>query len=311
MALNARHVDHDELVDLHLAQILKLETGATKTLLAIYRENLDALIDELELTPEATFRAEYLRQIIAQMTAGIRAIEGKLYGPLFEHVRQAQALGIQHAKEEVILGELTALDRPVPLARLEASYAAVINAPALVAVRDTLELSTNTWANGEIGVIKNTLIEGILQSKTSKQVAADLRRALGPKVEDYKIMRIAETEVWKAANLAHRESIDAISAEFPELDYRHKWNAILDGATCGYCRGLDQKLVVTGADGAFEFEITGGKRDGMTVRVKAPPAHPKCRCYLETTSDRWNRRNEITKEDVAAALELLRRQNGR
>lgn len=279
-----------EVVEMHLAEILKLERKTQRALLEIYRESIAEIVEDLMVTPEVTFKAERLRQILAQMTAGIDAMERKLAGKLKADAREMQQLGLFQSKEMILEGEKLARVSAMSAQRLETVYAALIDAPALVAARDETEYSFKVWRADQERTIRQTVLRGVLESKHPGQVAEDLRKALGSKVEQYKIDRIATTETWRMVEEANRTGTDAAAEEFPDLGLEYQWVAVLDAATCDYCRELDGTRLRAGREGSFKYEISGGKRAGEVVYIKTPPVHPNCRCHLAIVSSRWERR---------------------
>ena len=269
-----------ELVKANLADLLKRENALIRSLLATYREELDGMLIELELVPETTFQAHRLKQIIAQLEGGIKAMELKLQGKLKAEAREVQQLSLFHSKEEILEGERRSALKRISRTELDATFAPLIDNDALIAVRETVPLSTRAWSEGQITQIRGTLTSGVLQQKTPKQVADDLRRVLGPKVEGYKIERIARTEFWRAVNSAHLVSALETSSKHPQLGLRKNWVAILDGKChSGVCPRLHALGPISVAV-AFKDEATG-------ATYAIPPAHPNCRCRIVISSPKW------------------------
>lgn len=270
---------------MHLAELLRLEDKTLKKLLDVYRTSLADLLDELELTPESTFKAQHLRGLVAQLEAGVREMERRFGEAMRGELREVQQLSLFQGLEEVLDLQRRApapqqlISKPV----LDAVYAPLIDAPRVLAVREGSLLSTRAWTGGQITTINNTVTSGVLQSKSPKQIAEELRRTLGPKVEEWKVERIARTEFWRAVNAAKHEGAEETARRFPSLELWHVWNAVLDGKTCAFCRAMDGKRVRAGTGETFTYANPKGEE----VSVSYPPVHPHCRCSIVTWSDRW------------------------
>ena len=271
----------DDLVIKHLRELLKLEDSAVKGLLSVYREESKRLLDEIELTPDDTFRAQYLRQILAQVEAGVAQMEARVAGRLAAESFKAQEVGLRHAQAELAKG-LAQFPAPIPTpssAALEAVYAPIINLPALVAYRENSRLSLKRWAGGEAADIQRTITKSILEYKTPRQIRRELEQVMGPKAKAHEIERIARTEFRNAAQLAYDEGNRTIDEEFPELALMNVWDARLD-RSCSVCRRLNGQQRAVGQD--FVDPATG-------KRYARPTVHPNCHCALRVWRKGWDK----------------------
>lgn len=276
----------DDLVIKHLRELLKLEDSAVKGLLSVYREESRRLLDELELIPDDTFRAQYLRQILAQVEAGVAQMEARVGERIVAESFKAQETGLRHARTELERG-LLQFPSPVPPpspAALEVAYAPIINLPALRAYRENSRLSLVKWSAGERADISRVITKGILEYKTPRQMRRELEQVMGPKAKGHEIERIARTEFRNASQLAYDEGNRRIAEQFPELELQHIWDARLDGA-CPFCAALHGQTVAVGKD--FDNPNKNKKRQPATYT--RPPAHPRCRCSLRVWRAGWDK----------------------
>lgn len=269
----------DDLILAHLRELLKLEASAIKDLLAIYRQESKRLIYELSAMPDDTFRFQYLSQILAQLEAGIKQMEARISEKVVAEVRRSQAIGIRQASEQVAaIPKVGGIPSEAARAYEAAvsSYAPLVSHQALIALQDASRLSTRRWAEGQLADARGVLTKGILERKHSKQVARELAQVMGPKAKGWEIERIAKTEVWQAANTAHRVADMAVVEMHPAIRLNHTWIAKLDfKCSTGICPRLHHQKVAVG--GVFTDEKTGATFPG-------PLAHPQCRCRVITTS---------------------------
>lgn len=269
----------DDLILAHLRELLKLEASTVKDLLAIYRQESKRILDELAAMPDDTFRFQYLNTILSQLEAGIKQMEARVSGKVAAEVRRAQGIGIRQASEQVAAIPKVGGIPSEAAAAYEAavsSYAPLINHQALLALHGASRLSTRRWAEGQIADARSVLTKGLLERKHSKQVARELAQVMGPKAKGWEIERIAKTEVWQAANTAHRVADLAVVEMHPTVRLNHTWIAILDfKCSTGICPRLHHQKVPVG--GTFRDEKTGKTFPG-------PLAHPQCRCRVVTTS---------------------------
>jgi hypothetical protein len=105
---------------------------------------------------------------------------------------------------------------------------------------------------------------------------------------------IVRTESMNAANVAKRESLEAMEEEDP--GYLLRWDATADSRLCPICEPLDGKTVAVGE--SFTIALRRERADG-TINVlgeitrEQPPAHPNCRCVLTSWRADWGRSPSI------------------
>lgn len=99
--------------------------------------------------------------------------------------------------------------------------------------------------------------------------------------DDYRIKRLARTEVNHAQGIAANDSIAQIQ-ESTNIKINKIWN-IRDSTACEYCKSLNGKVI--GIDESFVpygEELTGeGVKPRLNdfIDIKTTNAHPNCRCY--------------------------------
>lgn len=273
-------MNQDDLILAHLRELLKVEAETVKDLLVLYRQETRRILDELAITPDDTFRFQYLSKILAQLEAGVLQMEARISGKVAAEVAKAHGIGLKHAGKE-LAGQLRlwpqttlqALAIPEPAA-LVVAFEPLINLDSLRALQEVSRLSTKRWAAGEISSAQQVVTKAILEKKSPKQAAAELAKVMGPKAKAHEIERIARTEVWKATNDAYRTGNEVMAERYPDLKLKHRWVAVLDKA----CR--------TGVcpNGLHGLEVPVGElfkaRAPHSWSGMAPPVHPHCRCRL-------------------------------
>lgn len=238
-----------------------------------------------------------------QKEQALRSIEASL--DRVEELRPAMARALTAARETT--GPLAVANLDTEIRRLSAIFGGGV--PIIPQIRTAAILARGErmlWREharsaaryaGNVGedlvqMFKTALAKG----ETFERMVTRLRRLENPRArrgpidpgadadiisrglfQRYKHMadRLVRTEMMHAYNLQHAEAIEYANEHRPTGDepFLRRWDASADRIVCPKCKALHG--TVARIDGTFRFGI------------KAPPAHPYCRCVVLAWLERW------------------------
>lgn len=189
----------------------------------------------------------------------------------------ADALATGGTQQVAELAELEARFGSLATSELVALIQPIIPAAATAALADASTLLISRFRNEVQYNVSQALAQSVVQGEGIAQAARRLGRSMDG--EQWRLERIARTEIGNAMNAGHQATIEQVAAQFPEMGLQKQWSAHLDSRTSARCRGLHLQVRET----AQLFTAQDGWQ-GMN-----PPAHPNCRSRVVAYSPRWER----------------------
>jgi len=94
--------------------------------------------------------------------------------------------------------------------------------------------------------------------------------------DEQRALRIAVTEVTKTYAQGQLMAGDQLKKEFPDVRIVKRWYTNNDDLVCDICAPLD----------GMEIDIDDGftTEEGSNEGLDSPPAHPNCRCWIDTST---------------------------
>lgn len=245
---------------------------------------------------DARFTPQVYRNALVQIRGTLSSIQGNLKTEVNSALQYGGVLGAKLATRHLInqvqhfSGMFEGTIRPIAL------NASTVLAEGKGLVFKKFANSAKRYA-GQVGEdIRKQLAIGVVRGENIDQLTTRLARLGGPKGWVYTAgsaasprakaefiseglfrrythfaERLAVTETVNAYNSFAMEGIKELNDEDP--GYLKRWNAAIDGRTCGACREYDGQTV------KLNQSFKGG--------VKQPTLHPRCRCALCTWRKEW------------------------
>ncbi len=272
-------VDSTGIVEDHINQILGLEHSESKRILKSYNEVKNDLIERLASLPRGTFTAQHLRGVLAQVEAGIIAMNAELSGQTLAGANKAALLGV-----DGLLTQMKEFDEKF------SGAVTPININASLIASDTSKLlvkryNTNLdqYGKGLYEEISHGLLTATIGETTQDEVVARIASKFGG--EEWQLARIVRTELHNVVNLGKIKSMEELQEDIPDLlkTLMHPMDS-RTGADSKFAASL--KLVEKIED---PFEYTWKK---LTRVFMAPPDRPNDRSVIVPYRKEWGKLRE-------------------
>lgn len=207
------------VIEISNAELERL-TGATqRRLLKVYERERDALIGRLTtMISEDSFTARHMQVTLAAMEDAIERLEVELGITLAESLGEAAGLSSEAAIREV--SALEGAFGATASARGIATLSGVIPHRAIAKVGDLSKLEAGNVTIEIDREVRTILQRGLVQGRSSRQMAGELREGLGGAFDKrtWMLERTLRTGFNAATSLARTESYQEIKREFlPDL----------------------------------------------------------------------------------------------
>ena len=269
-------VDTFGIVERHIQEVLALEEKAAKKLLVRYRLIRSELRDRLDVLSGDTFTAQQLRGVLVQIEGAIIAMRSSLKDGMNEAAIEAGTKGVQD-----LLSEIRRFDKEF------AGAVVPIDLPIEAITEETKTFLFNRYATSidaysedlrQLMSIKLTNL--IIEKRPYSEVIRKINRFfIG---EEWKINRIARTELHNIYNISKLKSMEKTKEEFiPDL--KKALFHPMDARTGEDSEELARLNLAVPLDKPFKFRFKGQERVFM-----APPDRPNDRAILVPFRDEWN-----------------------
>lgn len=269
-------VDSLEIVETHIQKLQKLEQEDARRLLKEYKRIRQDLRDRLDVLPSDTFTAQQLRGVLVQVEAAISAMERSLIDILFTVSHETSQKSIEDLLEEIerFEDEFTGAVTPIDIDQV------------LIAT-DTRNFLINRYESSVKAYsadVRQTITQHVSQAAIEEISMSELIRRLSRYMigEEWKLQRIARTELHHVYNLAKMRGMGEIRDKFiPNL----KKTLIhpMDGRTGDDSKKLAQINPIIPIDEPFRYNYKGKERV-----FSVPPDRPNDRAILVPYREEWD-----------------------
>lgn len=269
-------VDAIGIVERHIQEVRSLEDKEARKLMRRYKEVRQDLRDRLDAVSGDTFTAQQLRGTLVQVEAAILSMKQALKEGMTESANVLGNRGVENLLSEIrrfqkeFRGAVTPVNLNAQLVMNEATNFRLAQ----------YESSLDAYGADLIAGITQRLSEAALAGASLPQTVRGLGQFfLG---EEWKLMRIARTELHGVYNLAkQRGMLDAREEFIPGL----KKTLIhpMDSRTGEDSKALAKSNPIVDIDKPFVFKWRGEERRFMT-----PPDRPNDRAILVPYHSEWD-----------------------
>ena len=268
-------VDALGVVETHIQRVLGLENSEALEMIKAYSEVRKDLRDRLDRLPPGTFTAQHLRGTLAQVEAGIAAMNASLKGTVEKSAFKMALQGVNDLVDELQIFDQEFTGAVTP-----------INLNAALAARDTANFlvtkyKTNLDAYGSDLMAR--ISNGLFAAATGELNAGEVARRIGVtfQAEEWKIHRIVRTELHNIYNVGKLDGMQQVSDnELPDLmkTLMHP----MDGRTGEDSMYAATLGLVSTIDYPFQYTWKGKERTFM-----APPDRPNDRAIMVPYRKAW------------------------
>jgi len=265
-----------DIVQGNIKKVEKLEAKEAERMLTTFKKVRGDLQERLLFANEGTFTEQHLRVSLVQVDAVLQALAERLKVDIGEGAQKLGEQGVEDLSEEIerfsrYFGGSTI---PIPLDTIAISL-------------DTTNYLINRYESS-IDAYSGALRQQITQGLTESLIARDnfstavykLQRFM--KGEEWRVQRIARTELHNVYNLAKQNGMEEAQTTIPDL--KKSLFHPMDNRT-----GEDSKLaarmkLVVDIDEPFSYTFNGKRRVYMV-----PPDRPNDRSILVPYRESWNK----------------------
>lgn len=269
------------VVDLHRRQLVGvIEARGVRRLQRLYEESRSdlerGLADLRRRGRNATFGAQHLRIVLAQVADAVRGFQGGLGEHLALTGRQAAVLAPRHvvdlvAKMETRFGRMT----PVVQAR-QAAVVAGVERDVMPSLLNRFRSSVRLYGGPTIMAIREGLARSIIQGEGVDDAVGRVSEAGGLfDSQRWRAERIVRTELSYSYGVSKQGSMTALKAEVPRLQKRLV--ATFDVRTGEDSKELNGQTVDVDQPFLWEVRDSRGRLTGKVVRYMQPPNRPNDR----------------------------------
>jgi len=270
-------VDELGIVENHIKSLLKLEEKDGERLIKSYRRVRRDLIDRLSTVPDGSFTAQRYRAILVQIESALVVMSEKLTEDLSPEALDSAETGVKNLLEEIRRFERRFRGAAIPINVDAAAVAANVQNLAVNRYKTSLQ----AYTGGVRAVISQGLLDSVIAQDTVGQAIQKISRFFT--IEEWKLRRIARTELHGVYNLGRLTGMKEIKQDFiPNL----KKTLIhpMDSRT-----GEDSKVaarleLIVDIDQPFRYTFNGKIREFMN-----PPDRPNDRAILVPYRKEWDK----------------------
>ena len=263
------------IVESHIEQVQKLEETQSKAMLKRYKEIRLELNDRLLSSKSNSFTQQQLRGTLVQVDSAIDAMNRSLKGEIGTQAKKASLLGVNHLLKEISAfekefgGTITPINLNAGLIANDASKFKINTAQSsLDAYSEDLRSSITTE-------LSNAALIGMDYSKVSQNLGQFF------KGEEWKLERIARTEMHGIYNLGKQKGMEEVQDEYID-DLKKALIHPMDNRTGKDSKYAASKEMVVDIDKPFSY-TWGGKLRVFMV----PPDRPNDRAIMVPYRPSW------------------------
>ncbi len=265
-----------KLIQNNIRKVVQLEESEAKKLLIIYTDVRRELVDRLSRATEGSFTEQTLRITLVQVEAGMQALTRRLKQQFTNSVNDVSESSIKDLTLEIeLFSEF--FEGAVQPINLDAVF---ITADARNFLFNQHQTSIEAYGQDVLRNVARGLTQSLLAKDTLGQVVIKLNKFM--MVEEFKLQRLARTELHNVYNLAKLQGMRQIKEEtIPDL----KKTLIhpIDSRTGDDSKKLKKLNPIVSIDKPFRFTFKGKLRVFMV-----PPDRPNDRAILVPYRKVWD-----------------------
>jgi hypothetical protein len=273
-----------EMIQTHFGQLKKLEDEEIKNLQATYKRIRQDLRDRLEVVQGDTFTAQQLRIVLVQIETALDAMKSGMLSDMGESAQKAAILGSENLIREVesfeneFVGTVTPINiRPALIASDTSNF-----------LFNQYQASLDAYSEG----LRSSMTRSLSQAAIERVSLSELTRRIGQFFigEEWKILRIARTELSNIYNLSKLNTLSEASTQVSGL--KKTLFHPMDDRTGQDSKQAEAKELVVDVDKPFTYTFTRTLADGTvkreTRRFMSPPDRPNDRSVMIPYHADWD-----------------------
>lgn len=273
-----------KLVQNHIDQISSLEEDKVKLLQKRYKAIRQDLRDRLDVIGSGTFTAQRLRSILLQVETALEAMRKGLQDEMSAASTEAAILG-----SEDLIREVERFDNIFTGAAREINVDTVlVSSQTTNYLFNRHEASLEAYSADLRSNISRRMSDLAIQEVPTSQIVSDLGKFfLG---EEWKLMRLARTEVHHTYNLSRQNTLFRVAADDNAL--KKTLFHPMDHRTDDDSKQAAAKELVVAVDEPFQYTFRRKRSDGSIVEVErvfmVPPDRPNDRSIMVPYKKSWD-----------------------
>ncbi len=266
-----------QLIESNIQRVVKLEKAQSEKLLVDYKAVRIELVDRLLNAQVGTFTQQQLRVTLVQVEAAIQALTTKLNQTFDSAVNILGEQGIKDLTKEIesFSGEFEGSVQPIPLAPV------LIAQEAKNFLFNQYQISLEAYGQDVLQNVARGLTQALIARDSFGQVVQKLSKFL--KVEEFKLARIARTELHNVYNLSKLQGMRQVKADLIP-DIMKTLIHPIDDRTGEDSKKLAKINIIVPVDKPFKFKFKDEERVFMT-----PPDRPNDRAILVPFRKAWDK----------------------
>lgn len=279
--------DNDKAMSLaqgHINEVSKLEEDEAKLLLKRYSEIRRDLRDRLDSVPGDTFTAQRLRSTLIQVDEAVNAMNRAMTDDMRDSTKKTAVLGSEH-----LIRELNKYDT------MFTGAATPININSALVAQDTSNLLVERYSaslDAYSADIRNNIYRGLSSMSIEGVTLSEATRRLGQffQGEEWKLMRLARTELHNVYGLAKQRSLEGANEVVGNLQKTliHP----MDSRTADDSKFADALNLIVDVDKPFKYTFKRRLKSGesrTTTRIfMTPPDRPNDRSIMVPYKKEWD-----------------------
>lgn len=264
-----------DVAQVHIAEVRKLEEQEAIRILKRYREIRQELRDRLDTLPPGTFKAQQMRSVLVQIELAINEIVKSLKEGIGGGAQTMAEEGINHLIEEIQKWNKKFTGAIIPI-NLDAVRVATDTRNFLFNRYDS---SLEAYGSQLTAVFASEITNAVIEQLPT----ADLVQRLAQKTmeEEWKLLRLVRTELHNIYNIGKLDGMRELKEEdIPDL--KKALMHPMDHRTGEDSKKLAVLNPIIPIDEPFEYEWQGEIR-----RFMAPPDRPNDRAILVPFREGW------------------------
>lgn len=272
-----------DIVQSHIEQVMKLEESEAERLRKRYRQIRQELRDRLDVLNQDTFTAQRVRSVLVQIEGALEAMKFGLDDGMREAAKKAALRG-----SDDLIREIEQFDSIFSGAVRE------INIDRVLIAENTenylfnrYDASISAYSEALRSQVARQISDFAIEEIPMTEVVSRISRFfIG---EEWKVMRLARTEIHHVYNMSRQNTLFAVADDEPTL--KKTLFHPMDERTGKDSKQAAAKDLVVDVDKPFKYTFQRRRADGSIVEEErvfmVPPDRPNDRSIMVPYSKEW------------------------